>query len=94
MNNLKVILETLHNRGIPLDVIHPAQVRAVIDDLDLSCPEGSEIRGRRSGYTFVGDAGSGMITEEAGNHPARSHFLGGTLAEERFAIDAAGRIRR
>jgi hypothetical protein len=53
INNLKVIWKTLHDRGIPLDAIHSEQVRAVIDDFDFSCPEGSEIHGWRAGYTFV-----------------------------------------
>ncbi len=53
MNNLKVTLKTVQDRGIPLDAGHSGEVRAVILELDLSCPEGTEIHGRRARYTFV-----------------------------------------
>ncbi len=35
-----------------------------------------------------------MITEERDNHPARSRFLAGTVARERFAIHPTGRVSR
>ena len=94
INNLKVIAKTLQDRGIPLDASHSGGVCAVIEELELVCPEGTDIHGRPASYAFVSRGQSGIITEEIDNHPARSRLLAGAVTEERFDIDSAGHMSR
>ena len=52
MSNLKRILVILEEREIPLDADHAESVRKVLLELNLSCPEGSEVSGRPALYSF------------------------------------------
>ncbi len=91
-NNLKVIAQALRDRGIPWDESHADQIRGTLHELNLECPEGTEIRGRPASYTLVLKDGSCFITEDRGNHPARKRFMAGSVDEKRFGIDAGGEI--
>jgi hypothetical protein len=36
--------------------------------------------------------GSYFITEDSGNHPARMRIMAGSVDEQRFGIDAGGKV--
>jgi hypothetical protein len=89
--NLKIIAQALRDRGIPWDESHADQIRRVLDELNLECPEGSEIRGCPAHYILLPKDGACLITEDRGNHPARKRSMAGSVDEKWFAIDAGGR---
>jgi hypothetical protein len=91
-NNLKVIALTLRERGIPFDASQADQIHGLLDELNLECPEGSAIRKHPARYIIVFKEGSCFITEERGNHPALKRFMGGSVDEKCFSIDAGGEI--
>jgi hypothetical protein len=90
--NLKLIAQALRDRGIPWDESHADQIRGLLDELNLECPEGSEIRGRPAHYILMLKEGSCFITENRGNHPARKRFMAGSVDEKCFGIDAQAKI--
>ncbi len=92
-DNLKVIVLALREHGILLDATHADQIREVLEELNLECPEGMEIRGRPAHYLLLLKDGSCFITEERGNHPARKRFMAGSVDEKRFGIDVGGKIK-
>ncbi len=94
MANLNSLCRTLEQRGIPLDHEHIREIQQVVLDSGLTCAEGSDVQGSPALYYVVRlRNGTCVITEEAGNHPARERFLAGAVPEERFEIDAEGTIR-
>src|SRR5437763_1769452 len=60
-NNLKVIAHALRERGIPFDATHADQIRGLLDELNLDCPEGIAIRGRPTHYVLAIKDGSCFI---------------------------------
>jgi len=91
-SNLKLILRNLDDLRVTLDESHADQVRKLLVGLNLTCPEGTEFRGRPALYVFQIMDGRCMITEEQGNHPARARFMAGAVEERRFGIDVGGKI--
>ncbi len=94
VSNLKQILEALDNQKVPLDETHADEVRRTIERLNLECMEGTGLRGRAATYSIQARNATYIISEERGNHPARSRFMAGSVAEEQFGIDAAGKLAR
>ena len=80
------------DRGIPWDESHADRIRGTLDELNMECPEGSEIRGRPARYILVLKEGSCFITEDSGNHPSRKRFMAGSVDETCFGIDSGGKI--
>jgi hypothetical protein len=91
-NNLKVIALALRDRGIPLDEDYADQIRGTLDELNLECPERSEIRGRPAHCILMLKEGSCFIMEDRGNHPARQRFMAGSVDEKCLGIDSRGKI--
>ncbi len=94
VSNLKQILEALDNQKVPLDETHADEVRRTIERLNLECMEGTGLRGRAATYSIQARNATYIISEERGNHPARSRFMAGSVAEVQFGIDAAGKLAR
>lgn len=91
-SNLKEIHQTLRNRGILLDASHAEQIRGVVRELNLTCPEGTGITGVPALYSCQVKDGLYMITEDRGNHPGRMRIMAGSVDEKRHGIDAGGKV--
>jgi hypothetical protein len=94
VSNLKQILKALDDQKVPLDETHADEVRRTIERLNLECMEGTGLRGRPATYSVQARNATYMISEERDNHPARSRFMAGSVPEEQFGIDAAGKLTR
>ena len=94
MANLKDLHRAVQQRSIPFDEQHAPEIREVIQELALTCAEGTELKGRPARYLVRVTNGECIITEEAGNHPARKRFLAGAVPEERFEVNAEGQVRQ
>jgi hypothetical protein len=94
VSNLKQILKALDDQKVPLDAGHADEVRTTIARLNLDCPEGTDVRREPATYSLQTRNATYVISEERGNHPARSRFMAGSVAEEQFGIDAAGKVTR
>ncbi len=79
---------------MPLDESHADEVRSAIERLNLTCMEGTSLRGRPATYSLQTRSGACIISEDRANHPARTRFMAGTVAEEQFGIDAFGNLTR
>jgi len=90
--NLKGIHQALRNRGILIDAAHAEQIQEVLTVLNLTCPEGTGIRGQAALYSCQVKDGSCMIAEDRGNHPARMRIMAGSVGEMRFGVDAGGKV--
>ncbi|HEV3120814.1 MAG TPA: hypothetical protein VGY53_02875, partial [Isosphaeraceae bacterium] len=92
--NLKYLHHVLEAKGVRLDQGRLEQVQEMIRAESLACPEGTKIRGRPALYHAERRNGSLLITEESGNHPARTRFLAGSVPAQRFGIDSDGNTIR
>jgi len=90
-NNLKQIFNALDERHIPLDANDTDPILTLLDELNLKCPEGTDVHGKAATYFIQPVNGLCVITEDPGNHPARTRFMAGAVDRERFGIDAGGK---
>ena len=94
VSNFKQILKALDDQKVPLDESHADEVRRMIEQLNLDYMEGTGLRGRPANYSVLARNAAYIISEERGNHPARSRFMAGSVPEEQFGIDAIGKLTR